>query len=180
MLKKRRNIEIIENQQCPVCGKNEAVYSEYEIEDPYAGTIYILSLKCNACGYRRSDLELENSSEPAIYELVVENKDDLNIRVVKSGECEIKIPEMGISVDSTFNGEHFVSNVEGVLVRFREQLEFLESEETNKKIVEKINSFIDKINSVINGEEKIKLILKDKSGNSTIISNKVKIKKLKK
>jgi len=178
MSENQRNIEIFKNQPCPMCGKNEATFTEYEIEDPYAETIFILSLKCEACGYKKADLEMEKSSGPAEYTLKVENIEDLNIRVIKSGECELKIPRLGLSVDSTMNGEYFVSNVEGVLSRFRKQLEFLKEGEDDSKIRKRIKNIIKKIDKVIAGEEEMTLTLSDKSGNSAIISEKVKVKKL--
>jgi len=179
MSENQRNIEIFENQPCPMCGKNEATFTEYEIEDPYAEIIYILSLKCNACGYKKADLEMGTSSGPAEYTIIIENQNDLNIRVIKSGECEIKIPKLGLSIDSTLNGEYFVSNIEGVINRFKKQLEFLKNGEEDKTVKKRIKNIIKKLNKVINGEEKMTLTLKDKTGNSAIISDKVKIKKLK-
>ena len=179
MSKNQRNIEILEDQPCPMCGKNKAIFTEYEIEDPYAGTIYILSLKCRACGYKKADLEMKNSSGPVEYRVEIDSKEDLNIRVIKSGDCEIKIPRLGLSIDSTLNGESFVSNVEGVLTRFRNQLLFLKNGENDKKIRNKIKNILNKMDKVISGEDKMVLIVKDKTGNSAIISDKVKIKKLK-
>ncbi len=179
MTENQRNIEIFENQPCPICGKNEATFTEYEIEDPYAEIIYILSLKCNACGYKKADLEMEKSSGPAEYTVKIESIEDLNIRVIKSGECEIKIPRLGLSIDSTLNGEYFVSNVEGVITRFRKQLEFLKEGEEDKQVRKRIKNIIKKLDKVVAGEEEMSLTLKDKTGNSAIISDKVKIKKIK-
>lgn len=180
MSENQRNIEIFENQPCPMCGKEKATFTEYEIEDPYAEVIYILSLKCDDCGYKKADLEMGNSSGPAEYTVKIENVKDLNIRVIKSGECEIKIPRLGLSIDSTLNGEYFVSNVEGVLTRFRKQIEFLRDGEEDKVVKKRIKTILKKIEKVIEGEEEMTLTLKDKSGNSAIISDKVKIKKIKK
>ena len=85
MSEDQRNIEIFENQPCPMCGQDKATFTEYETEDPYAGTIYILSLNCPTCGYKKADLEIEENAGPAEYTLKVQTKEDLNIRVIKSG-----------------------------------------------------------------------------------------------
>ena len=179
MSENQRDIEIFENQPCPMCGKNKATFTEYEIEDPYAEVIYILSLKCNHCGYKKADLEMGKSAGPAEYTVKIEKPEDLNIRVIKSGECEIKIPRLGLSMDSTLNGEYFVSNIEGVLTRFKKQLQFLKEGEDDKKIRTKIKNIIKKIDKVIAGEDEMTITLSDKTGNSAIISDKVKVKKLK-
>ncbi len=174
-----RDIFQVENEQCPMCAKKTAVFTEYETPDPYAGTIFIFSLSCKSCGYKKSDLELENSSGPAEYTLKVETIEDLNIRVIKSGDCEIIIPKLGVSVDSTLEGEHFVSNVEGVLQRFRKQLEFLKEGEEEKEVRKRIKNLLKKFDKVLRGEEPITIKIKDLSGNSAIISEKATVKKLK-
>lgn len=176
----QRDILIVEEQQCPVCFKDKAVFTEYEIEDPFAGPIAILTVKCLACGFKNSDLQFIEPGEPAEYSLDIETKEDLNIRVIKSGECEIKIPSFRISVDSTMASEGFISNVEGVILRFKKQIEFLkEDSDLEKEQRKKLKNILKGIDEVLAGEKKITLKLRDDSGNSTIISPKVKVKKLK-
>jgi len=180
MVEKERDILIVEKQQCPMCAKNNAVFSEYEIEDPYAGPIAIFSIKCNSCGYKNSDLEFIEPGEPAEYILDIESKEDLNIRVIKSGQCEIKIPSFRISVDSSMNSEGFISNVEGVLNRFKKQIEFLKTDSDLDKLQrKKLKNILNGLDDVFEGTKKITLKLIDKTGNSAMISDKVKVKKLK-
>lgn len=176
-----KDILVVEKQQCPVCSKNEATFTEYETQDPYAGPIAIFSIKCNACGFKNSDLEFINPAEPAEYSVDIESKDDLNIRVIKSGGCEIIIPSFRISVDSTMSNEGFISNIEGVLQRFKKQIELLKDDpELEKPQRKKLKNILKGIDDVLNGERKITMKLKDDTGNSAIISDKVQIKKLKK
>ena len=78
--------------------------------------------KCLDCGFKNSDLEFLEEGQPAEYSIDVESKDDLNIRVIKSGSCEIKIPTFRISVDSTMNSEGFITNIEGIILRFKNVL----------------------------------------------------------
>ncbi|MFW5704807.1 MAG: ZPR1 zinc finger domain-containing protein [Nanoarchaeota archaeon] len=175
-----RDMLVVENQQCPVCGQNKAVFTEYEIEDAFAGPIAIFTIKCNSCGFKSSDLEFIEPGQPAEYSVDIESKEDLSIRVIKSGGCEIKIPNFRISVDSTFNGEGFISNVEGVLNRFRGQIELLKGdsdlEKTDRK---KLKNLIKGIDEVLAGEKKITIKLRDSTGNSAIISDKAQVKKIK-
>lgn len=176
-----RDILIIENQQCPICVQNRATFSEYEIDDAFAGPIAIFSIKCNACGFKNSDLEFIEHGEPCEYSLEVSCIDDLKIRVIKSGSCEIKIPSFRISVDSSMGSEGFISNVEGVLNRFKEQVEFLkEDSELDKLQRKKLKNILKGIDEVFAGEKPITIKLIDPTGNSAIISNKVIVKKLKK
>ncbi len=170
-----RDIFFVHNQPCPACGKEKATFSEYEIEDPYCGPIAIFAVKCEACGYKSSDLEILEKGEPLIYEVDIESPEDLNIRIIKSGSCEIQIPTLGISYDSEFVSDGFISNVEGVLNRFKTQVEFLSKDpDLSDREQEKLAKIRSNIDKVIDGKKKIKLILKDRSGNSAIISDKVK------
>lgn len=174
-----KDILIVENQQCPVCSQNKAVFSEYETEDPFAGPIAIFTIKCLACGFKNSDLEFINPGKPAEYSIDIESKDDLDIRVIKSGACEIKIPSFRISVDSTMGSEGFISNIEGVINRFRSQIHLLKDDsDLDKAQRKKIKNILKGLDEVLAGEKKITIKLKDDSGNSAIISDKVKVKKL--
>jgi zinc finger protein len=177
----KKDLLILENQQCPVCGVEKASFSEYEIEDPYAGTLAIFAIKCLACGFKNSDLEFLNPAEPAEYSVEIESKEDLDIRVIKSGSCEIKIPNFRISVDASMSNEGFISNVEGVITRFRQQIELLKNDsELEKEQRKKLKNLLKGIDEVLRGDKKITLKLRDDTGNSAIISDKVQVKKLKK
>lgn len=181
MTENNKDIFVVENQQCPVCAKNNATFSEYEIDDAFAGPIAIFTIKCNDCGFKNSDLEFIEPGEPAEYSIDIESKEDLNIRIIKSGACEIKIPSFRISVDSSMNSEGFISNVEGVLTRFRKQLEFLKDDSDLDKVKrKKLKNILKGLDEVVNGEKKITLKLIDSSGNSAIISDKAQVKKIKK
>ena len=181
MSEDNRDILVVENQQCPVCAANKATFSEYEIEDAFAGPIAIFSIKCNSCGFKNSDLEFINPGEPAEYSLDVESVEDLSIRVIKSGACEIKIPSFRISVDSSMNSEGFISNVEGVITRFRNQIAIMKDDmDLEKEQRKKVKNILKGIDQVLAGEKKITLKMIDDSGNSAIISDKVVVKKLKK
>lgn len=176
---KENDILIVDNQECPVCGKKQATFTEYEIEDAFAGPIAIFAIKCNACGFKNQDLEFVNQGDPAEYTLEVTCKADLNIRVIKSGECEVKIPTFRISVDSTMGSEGFISNVEGVIVKFKQQIEFLKGdEELEKEQKKKLKNILKGLDDVLSGEKPMTLKMIDNSGNSAIISDKVVVKKL--
>lgn len=176
----QRDILIVENQQCPICVQNKATFSEYEIDDAFAGPIAIFAIKCNACGFKNSDLEFIEPGEPCEYSLDVDCKEDMKIRVIKSGSCEIKIPSFRISVDSSMNSEGFISNVEGVLMKFKQQIDLLKDDsELDKLQRKKLKNILKGIEEVIAGEKKITIKLIDTTGNSAIISDKVVVKKLK-
>mgnify|MGYP003683895307 CR=1 FL=1 len=173
-----KDIFIVENQQCPVCAQEKATFSEYEIEDAYAGPIAIFTIRCSACNFKNSDLEFIEPGKPAEYTLDIESKEDLSIRVIKSGNCEIKIPSFRISVDSSMGSEGFITNVEGILRRFEQQLNILKEDDLDKLQRKKLKNIFKGLEEVFAGEKKITIKMRDESGNSAIISDKVTIKKI--
>jgi zinc finger protein len=174
-----RDMLIVDNQQCPVCAKESATFTEFEIEDAFAGPIAIFTIRCNDCGYRTSDLEFLEPGQPAEYSVDIESKEDLKIRIIKSGECEIKIPNFRISVDSTMNSEGFITNVEGVIRKFEKTVISLKDGEEDKAKRKTLKNLLKGIQQVLDGEKKITMKMIDKSGNSAMISDKVVVKKLK-
>lgn len=169
---------VVQNQECPMCSQKKAVFGEYEIDDSYCGKIAVFSINCKACGFKKNDLEFLEPKAPAVYTLDISSKEDLNTRIIKSGECEIEIKKLKISVDSSYNSEGFVTNIEGVLNRFKDQIELLSDDMSiDKDKRKKANKILKEIEEVKNGTKKISIELFDPSGNSAIISDKVKIVK---
>jgi len=52
-----------------------------------------MSMTCNSCHYHSSDIQLEKKDNPMKYTFTVEKEDDLKVRVIKSGEAIVKIPQ---------------------------------------------------------------------------------------
>ncbi len=104
----------IDNEQCPVCFEKKATLIEDEQDIPHFGKVFIFSLNCAACGYKLSDVEAEQQKEGCKYEFTIQNSKDLNVRVVKSGEATIKIPQLKMDVSPGVGSEGYVSNIEGV------------------------------------------------------------------
>ncbi|MDP7506286.1 MAG: ZPR1 zinc finger domain-containing protein, partial [Candidatus Woesearchaeota archaeon] len=107
----------------------------------------------------------------------VESEDDLKVRVVKSSEGKVKIPHvMTIEPGPSSNG--YITNVEGVLNRVKAAIEIAKEAEDDPAAKKKAKKLLKKVNKVLWGQEKIKIIIEDKSGNSAIISDKAVKKEL--
>jgi len=167
----------ISKLKCPVCGNNSLRVVLVENEIPYFGKVVISSSVCEICGYKLNDVFSVETREPLEYKLFVENEEDLMIRVVKSSSATIVIPDLGLKIEPGPLSQGYVSNVEGVLRRiedvFRGQVTVLEG-----KKKEKMKTLLKKLEKMIAGKEKFVLIIKDPLGNSAIISQKVKKRKL--
>ena len=113
----------LKNQSCPICHTNKLTLTEQNYNVPYFGKCYLMAMRCEACGYKMSDIEAEETKDPTKYTFEVKNKKDLNVRVVKSGQATVKIPALKMSVEPGATSEGFVSNIEGVLERFKKVIE---------------------------------------------------------
>ena len=171
--------EILENQDCPMCMKKTLSLSEEEVDIPHFGPTFIFSMTCSSCKYHKSDVEATQIKEAARYELEIDGEEDINIKIVKSARATLKIPRIA-TVTPGPASEGYFSNVEGVLNRIKISIQQAKDNAEDNSDKKKAKNMLKKINRVIWGKEKLKIIIEDPTGNSAIISEKAKISKLKK
>ena len=167
----------LKNQQCHLCGKKELTLREEEIEIPHFGRLFVLSMDCGGCGFRKADVEPAERKEPCRYTFEIESEDDLNVKVIKSGEATLKIPHI-ITIEAGPTSEGYVTNVEGVLERVKKAVQSAMDAEEEDSAKTKAKNMIKKLNKAMVGREKLKIIIEDKSGNSVIISDKAQKSKI--
>ncbi len=156
---------------------------------------------CSGCHYRHTDVISLQEKAPVKYILKVEREEDLNIRVVRSSQCKVEIPELGAEITPGAAADGFISNVEGILNRVEDAVMTSVIPDTRqtrpangdpggpgdlsdlsparrlkgrKRLTSKEQQaarILDKIRRIKEGKEKITLILDDPSGNSAIISD---------
>jgi len=167
----------IKDQTCAFCGENKLTLREEEIDIPFFGRVFVFSAECSACGYKKSDIEPAEQKEPARYTLEVESEEDLNIKIIKSGEATIKIPRI-ITIESGPASDGYVTNVEGLLERVKKAIQSSADAEDDESAKKKAKVMLKKLSKVLVGRESIKIIIEDETGNSAIISDKAQKSKL--
>lgn len=167
----------LDKQPCPMCHKETLTLTEDEMEVPYFGKIYVFSMTCDNCKYHKADVEATEEKEPCKYTLEISSEDDMKIRVVKSSEAVIKIPHIS-TVEPGPASSGYVTNVEGILNRIKHSIETLRDSEEDSDAKKKAKNMLKKLQKVMWGREKIKLIIEDPTGNSAIISDKAVKSKL--
>ncbi|MBI2549950.1 ZPR1 zinc finger domain-containing protein [Candidatus Woesearchaeota archaeon] len=171
-------IDVVMGELCPVCSKKSLTLTEREQEIPYFGKVFLFSMTCTSCKFHKADLECAEAKEPARYSIEVSGSDDMGIRVVKSGQATVKVPYVAnIEPGEASNG--YVTNVEGLLQRIKKQIEVVRDTEEDQDAVQKAKSLIKKINRCVWGEEKLRIIIEDPTGNSAVISEKAAVEKMK-
>ena len=126
-------------------------------------------LKCNACGYRDVDGVLLEKKAPVRLSLKISSPEDMMIRVIRSSNAKVEIPELGIKIVPGMAATGYITNVEGILVRIEDVLQKVENGAKKKKA----KRLLKKIKDVKEGKEVVHLIMEDPTGNSAIISEKV-------
>ena len=173
-------MEEVKNQPCPFCNKNTLTLIEEEKDIPYFGKCYLMSMRCESCNYYKSDIESAERKDPIRYTFTVKDKKDLNVRVVKSSEATIKIPTLRMSVESGVGSIGYITNIEGVIRRFKKIIEDQRDIAEDADVKKHAKNLLKKLWKIENGEEELKIIIEDPSGNSAIISEKAEVTKLKK
>jgi zinc finger protein len=164
-------IETLEGERCPICMKLTLTLMEQEMDIPYFGTTHIFGMDCSSCGYHMADLESDESHKAVKQKFTIESEADLSTRIVKSSSGTIKIPRMVTIEGGQPDSDGYVTNIEGVLNRFKEILEDLKDDD-DKKISKKAKNHLKKLQRVMWGQETLVIQLEDKTGNSMIITDK--------
>ena len=87
-------------------------------EIPYFGEHTQVTVLCHSCGWRQTDFIPAEGRKPGGWTFEIESEDDLSVRVVRSSSCTVCIPELDLEVNPGSAATGFVTNMEGLLVRF--------------------------------------------------------------
>jgi len=169
--------EILEGEKCPICSENALTLIEQEVEVPYFNKMYIFSMSCSACKYHKSDIEAIETHEPSKFTIEINSEEDLKIRVVKSAQATVKIPRI-MTIESGPSSNGYITNIEGVINRVMNMIESVRDNEEDQDKKKKAKNLLKKLNKVLWGQEPLKIIIEDPTGNSAIISDKAVKSKL--
>lgn len=169
----------LDKQPCPFCSQNTLTLTEDETEIPYFGKAFLFSMDCSNCKAHKADVEAAEMKEPTKYTITVDSEKDMQIRVIKSSNATVKIPQMRMSVTPGPSSIGFISNIEGLLDRFKEIIESEKEVAEEPEVKKHAKNLLKKLWKVKLGEIPLKIIIEDPTGNSAIISDKAKIEKLK-
>ncbi|MBW2980126.1 ZPR1 zinc finger domain-containing protein [Candidatus Woesearchaeota archaeon] len=169
--------DTVEKEMCPMCKQKTLTLMEEETEVPYFGKVFVFSMSCSNCKFNKADVEAAEKKEPCKYTFEIGSEADMKVRVVKSSEATIKIPHMA-TVTPGPASQGFVTNIEGILTRIKEGIEAARDTEEDDAAKKKAKNQLKKLMKVMWGQEKMKIIIEDPSGNSAIISDKAEKSKL--
>ena len=104
---------------CPMCHDDDNLRMMAHVDEiPYFGEHTQVTVLCNGCGWRQTDFIPAEGRKPGGWTFEIESEDDLSVRVVRSSSCTVCIPELDLEVNPGSASTGFVTNMEGLLVRF--------------------------------------------------------------
>ena len=154
---------------CPVCKAPDADMTFNTMDIPHFGEIMESTALCQKCKWRHVDILVLKQDKATRHTLKIQERDDIDIRVVRSSQGTIKVPEIGVTITPGAQGEGFISNVEGILNRV---LDILESPSVVGGKGKEADDIKEKIQAIKDGRMLATLVIEDPTGNSAIISDK--------
>ena len=91
----------------------------------------------------------------------------------------LNLPQLKMEVEPGVASDGYVSNIEGLLQRFKKILEAERDTADEDDVRKKAKNLLKRLWKVECGDEELKIIIKDPSGNSAIISEKAVITQFK-
>ena len=162
---------MMKGQVCPICHTKNLTLTEAMREVPFFGRLFIFSMDCSNCIYHKADVEAEEQKEPVKYTIEVSSEEDMSIRIVKSAQATLKIPHV-VTVTPGPASNGYVTNVEGILNRVKHEIESAKENEEDPAAKKKAKNLLKKLQKVMWGQDKLKIVIEDPTGNSAIISDK--------
>ncbi len=170
----------IENEMCPLCHTKNLTLSEDEVDVPFFGKTYTFGMKCSNCDFEKSDVEADEMKDPCKITFVAEGEKDLKVKVVKSSGATVKLPGLKMTMEPGEASLGFITNVEGLLQRFKKVVEEQRDTADDSDVRKKAKNILKKMWKIECGDIPLKIIIEDPTGNSAIISDKSERVKLKK
>ncbi len=151
------------NISCPSCEEPYAILQQCKLSLPDVGRVLKNYMFCSNCFYTDTSFVSLSRVRSAFVKFPITSVDDLNAKVIKGDNCSVRIPELGVKLDSGMLSSGF-SSVRRVLSDIKSVLKYDYG----------CTPVIHQINRIRRGKLQATLILEDPSGVSTIIPKKVK------
>ncbi len=160
---------------CPVCNEeHNLIMRTHSAEIPYFGEHTQVTLMCNSCGWRQTDFIPADGVKPGGWSLCIDNMSKLSTRIVRSSSCTVCIPELDLEVNPGSSNAGYVTNTEGILVRFTEVVEMIARDlqaDGDDEVLRRCDELLASIAAVKNGnfDHPLHIVLLDPRGRSQIL-----------
>ncbi|MHA1805758.1 MAG: ZPR1 zinc finger domain-containing protein [Promethearchaeota archaeon] len=157
--------------KCPVCEEGILEIFHHVHDLPDGDKMLIIKFECNHCNFHKNDIiPLTTNVEAGIMTLRISCPEDLKSKIYRSPTGKLEIPELGLLVEPGPKSDFYITNVEGILERFKEAvLIFLKDMPPNDPEREKIVKILEDLDKALEGNLNFTVILTDSEGGSYIL-----------
>jgi len=131
---------------CPVCESDNTKVTQRIMDIPHFPQLWFFNIFCSDCSYKHNDFINLSFKDPVRFIYHAENKEDYTTKIVRAANGTINFPQIGAMIDLFLLGD-------------------AESDEER----EKIREYVDLLDSYIQDNLPIDIIVEDPFGNSSII-----------
>ncbi|MHA1725526.1 MAG: ZPR1 zinc finger domain-containing protein [Promethearchaeota archaeon] len=171
--------------RCPVCDEGILEISHHVHDLLDGDKMLIIKFECKQCNFHKNDIiPLTTNIEPGIMTLRISCPEDLKSKIYRAPTGKLEIPELELLVEPGPKSSFYITNVEGILERFKEAVSiFLKEISVDDPKREKIVKILEALDKALEGNLNFTVILTDFEGGSYILptdKNKYSFQKIKK
>ncbi len=155
--------------QCHVDGHVSMLSMSSEI--PYFGEHTQITVICDSCGWKHTDFIPSDGDKVGFWSILIDSQEKNSARIIRSSSCTIRIPELDLEVSPGGSSSGYITNIEGVLMRFIDAVRSVirDLEEADPDFLA-AQDLLRSLLSTIDGSNVLTLELLDPRGRSQIIN----------
>lgn len=160
-------------EPCPACKARSLSQTMYLYQEPKTlDEILIFTTHCDNCGFKKADtmpVQPSHHARAKRFILHVESIEDMDSKIYRASTASIEIPDLEILLEPGLKADFFITNVEGVLLKFKEICLYMLRDENEDKARDVINARIKDIDSLLALERPFRVIIDDADGFSYVL-----------
>ncbi|HME51227.1 MAG TPA: ZPR1-type zinc finger protein [Candidatus Lokiarchaeia archaeon] len=164
---------LYEGEKCPGCGKNSLSQKVYLYKEPRShDELLFFVILCEECNFKKTEimpLAPSSHAKSNKYILKIKRPKDLETKIYRASTGSIEIPEIEMVVEPGIQAEFFITNIERILLKFKESCEFLLDNSSDQETLDLLQKRIQDLDDLLAVKREFTVILEDPEGFSYIL-----------
>ncbi|NMC05766.1 MAG: ZPR1 zinc finger domain-containing protein [Candidatus Lokiarchaeota archaeon] len=164
---------LYENESCPSCGKRAFSQKVHLYQEPRSkDELLFFVSSCDACNYKKTEIMPVAPSKHVKSNrniIKINSPKDLETKIYRASTGSIEIPELEVKLEPGIQADLFITNIERVLLKFKESCEFLLRDDPDPDAKAILERRLQDIEECIHAKREFTVILDDPEGFSYIL-----------